>query len=183
MLMILLQGKEVFSQQDNQSLYKPSDKIITILPNGSTIGSMKSPKTDLYQEIDYDAVVIKFRNGTKEIVPVNDIRSIVFDYFTAVLDYDRNTNNKLKISNYPNPFSTSTTLEFELASHGEAVISVYDLTGHLLRTIDVLHCTAGLNSLLWDGLDNHGNPLNNGIYICKLSFYGKIAVQKLTIIK
>jgi len=77
--------------------------------------------------------------------------------------------------NYPNPFSSSTTISFILAtkSHKNSQIKIYNIKGQLVKC---LACGESLSaeadrvgySIFWDGKDKKGNTLSSGIYLYKL---------------
>ena len=73
------------------------------------------------------------------------------------------------IGNYPNPFSTTTTIRFNLPVDGEVSVRVFDLVGNLVRTINAEVSMAGEQELLFDGLSNSGAPLATGTYMYEVS--------------
>ena len=75
--------------------------------------------------------------------------------------------------NYPNPFSKDTTLTCELTRPGESLtVKIYTITGRLIRKLET-EATAGFIQLKWDGRDDDGNEVANGVY------FGKFIVKSL----
>ena len=75
--------------------------------------------------------------------------------------------------NYPNPFSKNTTLTCELTRPGKALtVKIYTVTGRLIRKLET-EATAGFIQLPWDGKDDDGNEVANGVY------FGKFIVKSL----
>lgn len=75
--------------------------------------------------------------------------------------------------NYPNPFSKNTTLTCELTRPGESLtVKIYTVTGRLIRELET-EATAGFIQLKWDGKDDDGNEVANGVY------FGKFIVKSL----
>ncbi len=73
--------------------------------------------------------------------------------------------------NYPNPFTRDTTVTCELTRPAESLtIKIYTLTGRLIRQLKT-EAPAGYIQLKWDGKDDDGNVVANGVY------YGKIIVK------
>lgn len=74
----------------------------------------------------------------------------------------------------PNPFCGKTVIKFEnsgLKIKG-CKIQIYDVSGKGIRTFCVNQCqslTAVRQVVSWDGRDDSGNLLTNGIYFCKLT--------------
>ncbi|MBD3236350.1 MAG: T9SS type A sorting domain-containing protein [Candidatus Eisenbacteria bacterium] len=68
----------------------------------------------------------------------------------------------------PNPFSSSATLRFNLASECHANLAIYDVSGRLIRTLVDGQTAAGEHTVVWDGTDNAGRRLDSGIFWMKL---------------
>jgi flagellar hook assembly protein FlgD len=62
-------------------------------------------------------------------------------------------------------------------------IAIYNITGQLVKTIVDEVKKAGLNSVTWDGKDDKGNRVCDGIYFYRLSFTGSSITKKLTLLK
>ncbi len=71
--------------------------------------------------------------------------------------------NGLLLSNYPNPFSKSTTLEYTLPVDGMVTINLYNNLGQLVTTIVEANQNAGQYSFRYES-----NALQPGIYMAKL---------------
>ena len=70
--------------------------------------------------------------------------------------------------NVPNPFSTETTISFNLRSRAEVRLEVYTLTGRLVRTLVDRSVEAGLHHVIWDGKDNSGKEVGSGVYYYRM---------------
>lgn len=64
---------------------------------------------------------------------------------------------------YPNPSSTNTTLSFELEKEGDVMVSVYSISGALVKKITKEKLMVGKQELTIDS-----ETLNEGIYIIKM---------------
>ncbi|MDZ7338038.1 MAG: C25 family cysteine peptidase [candidate division KSB1 bacterium] len=75
-----------------------------------------------------------------------------------------------EVVNYPNPFRTGTDFCYVLTAPAEKVeIRIYTLAGRLIRTLAPAPNEAGFNRLHWDGRDEDGDDIANGVYLYKLS--------------
>jgi len=78
--------------------------------------------------------------------------------------------------NYPNPFSTSTRFIFTLTGSEEPddmIIQIMTVTGRVVREIteaEIGRITIGRNisEYAWDGTDEFGDPLANGVYLYRV---------------
>ncbi|KPK66464.1 hypothetical protein AMJ82_11790 [candidate division TA06 bacterium SM23_40] len=67
--------------------------------------------------------------------------------------------------NYPNPFSSSTTIAYSLARPALVRIAIYDIRGALVRELVEETITAGPHGVGWDGRDQRGHRVGSGIYV------------------
>ncbi|MCH9007771.1 T9SS type A sorting domain-containing protein, partial [candidate division KSB1 bacterium] len=73
------------------------------------------------------------------------------------------------VMNFPNPFSNSTDFTYTLTQAADHVwLKLYTVSGRLILQLDPLPGAAGFNSIHWDGLDQQGDRLANGVYLYKL---------------
>lgn len=79
---------------------------------------------------------------------------------------------------YPNPFTSNTKMQLELPAAGMVELSIYNLKGQKVRSLDPLPLDAGSNTLSWDGKDDAGHSLANGIYFLRVANGKAIRVQK-----
>ncbi len=71
--------------------------------------------------------------------------------------------------NYPNPFSDATEFCFEISQAADVTIKVYTVAGRLIRTLSGGRMMVGYNRIFWDGRDEDGDPLADGVYLYKVS--------------
>ena len=81
--------------------------------------------------------------------------------------------------NYPNPFNPETTISYDVAKTGTVRLSVYALTGQLVRTLVDGGRAAGRYSVMWDGTDNAGRDVASGVYLCRIAAGEYRAVRKM----
>jgi len=87
-------------------------------------------------------------------------------------------NTKL-LGNYPNPFSTKTTIRFSLPQPGNISLELYDIHGRLLEVLaDNKYYPGGISNVEWVN-----KAINNGIYILRIKSETGNDVLKLNIIK
>jgi hypothetical protein len=83
--------------------------------------------------------------------------------------------------NYPNPFSTGTTIDLSLSTDAMVEIDVFDVTGRRVRTIDLGRVRAGSRQMSFDGLGDDGGLLPSGVYFYRVSAKGETLTRKLVI--
>jgi hypothetical protein len=71
--------------------------------------------------------------------------------------------------NFPNPFNTSTRIDYYVNRGGKVLLSVYTPTGRLVAHIVDGYAGPGSHSVTWDGRDRFGNDLGSGVYYYRLA--------------
>jgi cytochrome c peroxidase len=72
------------------------------------------------------------------------------------------------LASRPNPFSTVTTVRFELSSASHARLVVYDVTGRAVRRLYDQVAAPGAYAVDWDGRDDVGHGVPEGVYFYRL---------------
>ena len=73
------------------------------------------------------------------------------------------------LQNYPNPFNPITTIQFEIPVDSDIAVNIYDLNAHLVRTLFNGFKSAGIHSCVWDGKNENGRTVSNGVYLYRIS--------------
>jgi hypothetical protein len=74
--------------------------------------------------------------------------------------------------NHPNPFNSSTVIEYSLPTAGLVVVEVYNLLGQEVVTLTNDYRAHGTHNFAWDGTDSRGAPVASGVYFARMSFNG-----------
>ena len=83
------------------------------------------------------------------------------------------------LKNYPNPFSQSTVIGYQLSVSCEVILKIYNLSGKEVQTLVNENQSAGKHSVVWDGKDFKGNKLTNRLYFCKLITGKQVDTKKM----
>lgn len=83
----------------------------------------------------------------------------------------------------PNPFKSTTMLEFQIPTAGPVRLTVYDLNGHLVTTVLEEDLLAGCHDTVWDGRDSAGRDLPGGVYLFRLEASGQVAHGITTLLR
>ncbi|MCP4724149.1 MAG: T9SS type A sorting domain-containing protein [bacterium] len=96
-------------------------------------------------------------------------------YTTAPVEFEL-------IKNYPNPFNSSTLIEFSLEENARASIRIYSILGQLVKTFDNKGFVRGVNRVGWNGTTDNGSHVSSGVYLCRLTVNGRTQTRRMTII-
>jgi len=84
--------------------------------------------------------------------------------------------------NRPNPVNKLAELSFTLPKSGNYSLKIYNIAGQMIRTLDGKG-VAGQNTVTWNGLDNSGCKVANGVYLYTLNAFGNSATKKLVVVR
>ena len=92
------------------------------------------------------------------------------------------------LHNYPNPFNPETWIPYRLAEDAFVTLTIYDLSGQVVRTLDVGHQIAAVyesrsKAVYWDGRNDVGEGVASGVYFYHLSAGDYSATRKMVILK
>ncbi|MCK4806244.1 MAG: T9SS type A sorting domain-containing protein, partial [Candidatus Aegiribacteria sp.] len=74
------------------------------------------------------------------------------------------------LNNFPNPFSSTTTIAFDIPSGscGSVSLSIYDISGRIVTILFDEPLNTGSYNTIWDGRDAGGRRLDPGVYFCRI---------------
>lgn len=146
----------------NVSKYFQSDQ------NSFLSGKVRYPLNDL-SEGEHKLSLKVWDNANNSVQ-----KNIIFE----IISYD-----ELRIEqvlNYPNPMQNSTHFTFDLNQDAEITIKIFTVSGKLVRKLASLSGTAGFNMFLWDGTDEIGERIANGVYIYIITAKTVNAAENIT---
>jgi hypothetical protein len=96
----------------------------------------------------------------------------------------------LNLYNFPNPLKDKTSFMFNLQGEKRpdtGKIKIYTAAGRLIKEINLDNLIIGYNQVDWDGRDNDGDAIANGIYFYKMILTGnskiETKIEKIAILK
>lgn len=96
---------------------------------------------------------------------------------TSIND-NKNELPTLNISNYPNPFNSSTNIDYELEEECYYEISLFNSIGQMIKVLDKGEKQRGKYSINLDG-----NNLSSGIYLLKITTSNDFKYHKMILLK
>ena len=90
--------------------------------------------------------------------------------------------------NFPNPFNPETWIPYQLSKPAEVSISIHNISGHLVRTLDLGLQPVGSymtpsTAAYWDGKNAVGERVSSGIYFYTLQTADFAATRRMVILK
>lgn len=135
--------------------------------------------------LDESTLLVHKANETTPYI-IEQITKIDFDLNVSVEEMEK-VGTLLKgfklLSNFPNPFNPSTTINYKIGETGLVEIKIFDVNGRLTNTLVSENRTPGDYSVEWAGNDSKGNDVAAGMYFYTLSLNGVDESRKMLLVK
>ena len=133
--------------------------------------------------IEFGALLDNEDPSTKEILFKKYLDFFGIEENTSDINDDKIFSNVKTSISYPNPFKTQTSIEFFLNSDSKVKLSIYNINGQIITTLINKYLAKGIHKIIWDGKDNSGKNVSEGIYFYKLQSQNFIEANKMILIK
>jgi len=138
--------------------------------------------------IDTDPDTVWFRGG------INQPLSVIFDYYNWVLDYHTEVPSEVETESptpsryslhpaYPNPFNSSTVIEYTVPFTCRANLSIWNVLGQKVATLVDGEISAGEHRIIWNGKNSTNGELSSGVYLVGMTAPGYSKLEKVVLIK
>ena len=122
----------------------------------------------------------------RHIVTVDDVKNSAIQ-LENLIAYEIPAETEL-LRNYPNPFNPETWIPYHLSEDADVKLTIYDISGEVVRDIDVGHQTAAkydtrAKAIYWDGRNRFGEQVASGIYFYHLDAGDFSGTRKMVILK
>ena len=87
------------------------------------------------------------------------------------------------LQNHPNPFNPSTTIRYYMPERGAVTLSIFDVTGRLVKRLVDEHQERGPHSITWEGLNDEGAGVASGIYFYRMTVGKETISRKMVLLK
>ena len=87
------------------------------------------------------------------------------------------------LGNYPNPFNPVTTLRFDLDYTSKVNVTVYNILGNEIITLQNGELVAGRHSIQWNANNTYGQKVPSGLYLYKVTSDNRILTGKMLLMK
>ncbi|MBC8310728.1 MAG: T9SS type A sorting domain-containing protein [Candidatus Marinimicrobia bacterium] len=133
-------------------------------------------------------------NGITVIYNVDEgilsTESFVFDGHPINLIIASSIGENVEITNeftlmniYPNPFNPQTSINYELSVDSFVSLDIYNMNGQLVNQLVNKTVSAGMNSVVWNGINSAGMDVSAGVYLVKLNSNGNSISQMVSLLK
>ena len=92
------------------------------------------------------------------------------------------------LQNYPNPFNPECWIPFELSEKANVVIRIYNISGQLVKTLELGEKEAGAyttqsRAAYWNGRNEEGDEIASGVYFYQMQAGNKVMTKRAVVLK
>ena len=87
------------------------------------------------------------------------------------------------LGNYPNPFNPVTTLRFDLDYTSDVTVTIYNINGNEIKTLQNSEMKAGRHSMRWNATNDFGQRVPSGLYLYKVVSDSRMLTGKMLLLK
>jgi hypothetical protein len=116
--------------------------------------------------------------------PYSGISEFAVDIVSGIDSGDGAIPSDYKLyQNHPNPFNASTRIAFQIPYNSKVKIEIFDITGALVATLVDSQYSAGVHTIIWQGINSKGESLASGVYLYKLTVGDISSVRRMILLK
>jgi hypothetical protein len=163
------------------------DVTVTLIGSDGSVITTTTDKDGNYSfskvKEDYYIASCKIGNNTYEnsFVLLDEDKTIDFDIIDVVVDINEPKDIPITYSlsqNYPNPFNPTTTIQYSIPKDEFVKLTVYDVTGKVVKELVSGHKTAGKYSV-----EFNASSYSSGTYYYKIEAGEYKDIQKMMLVK
>mgnify|MGYP003964269361 CR=1 FL=1 len=124
-------------------------------------------------------IFVSYQDDGTDFVSVYLLEDSTFIEIAQIQDWDQTTGLSLYEDetllqkytlhqNYPNPFNPTTTISYSLSEQSTAKLTIFDIQGREVRTLQDVERPPGNYEVQWNGMDRSGNPVSTGVYFARM---------------
>jgi len=167
------------------------DHIVAIAP-AQMIFMNSSPEYGA--SVSYDAGTYRTVGSSFELGGLQDGEKTKDDLMIQILEFfniqgvwtsvkDNQPGASVKAGSYPNPFRDETVIRFESQKPGRVSLEVYNSNGQLVNRLLDAEVRAGTHEVRWDGSNNSGKRVAEGMYFYRLQAGNEMVTGKLMLME
>lgn len=142
------------------------------------------PDIPRYFAANRDGSVVITRDSVADETQIWNVRSLLFPK-PVLFGVVKQT---ALLANFPNPLNPETWIPYQLAESANVQIHIYDVAGHLVRTLDLGTKLAGSylareSAAYWDGRNKMGEAVGSGAYFYALETGDYRTTRRMTVVK
>jgi len=161
------------------------DILYTVGAKGMAVYDMTSDYQELVYSSSLRGSVISASPG---IIATTDgcalhIYKLSSDSISVAIGNSEDYKSAWLLDNYPDPFNSSTVIQYELTNESIVRLIVYNLLGQQVSTLVSSVKPAGKHFVNWDGKNQNGKSVASGVYFYRLETAETVLSKKMLLLK
>jgi glucuronoarabinoxylan endo-1,4-beta-xylanase len=140
-------------------------------------GNVSGSNSPIYRA---SVTLVDKSDTTKQVLTLTDVSgNYSLNVITSVESSESLPSKFALEQNYPNPFSSSTSISYELNKQTDVQLTIYDVLGREVKKFSVGNQNVGVHGVQWDARNNFGVKLASGVYFYTMQVGGKTLTKKM----
>ena len=142
------------------------------------------PDIPRYFAANQDGLVVITQDNISDQARIWNVKSLLFPKPVLFGEVKRTT----LLANFPSPLNPETWIPYQLTEAAHVQIRIYDVAGHLVRTLDLGPKLAGSylsreQAAYWDGRNDMGESVSSGVYFYTLEAGDYQRTRRMTVVR
>jgi agmatine deiminase len=95
----------------------------------------------------------------------------------------QNNQEPARLTCFPNPFRDETRIMADMRSPSMVRMEILDMKGRMVKALMNKHSAAFHEDISWDGSDESGSKVPEGIYLCRLTTSSQTVVRQIVVLR
>jgi len=135
------------------------------------------------KEIDRNEAIYAIQHNRNPFIDRPDFVARVFQPELSPVPQPTLNSTMVLYQNVPNPFNPATTISYDLRTAVQVDLRVFDLAGHLVRTLVRDSQAMGPHQVIWQGRDQAGRTVAAGVYFYRLQTGVDVQTRRMLLAK
>ncbi|MCF8365447.1 MAG: T9SS type A sorting domain-containing protein [Bacteroidales bacterium] len=156
----------------------------TIFTCNDNIGRMVMNQTENYSVVSSSVVLGALANGDSLNLKPFLITEIVYKFleYNPAVSMEEPETGISKVSNFPNPAYSSTTIKYQLQKPGKVSAIIFDANGKKIKSLFDGWQPSGNFALNWNLTTENGQPVKPGVCFYQLKTDAAVYTGKITVL-
>jgi len=112
-----------------------------------------------------------------------DMATVKYWSSVGILESKLKSAECLLLDVIPNPMKTHSAIRYALRSEGAVSLSIYDVSGRLIKNLVNEYQQPGTCSIAWNGMDDNDRQVSAGVYFCVLKTEDQQVSKKIVTVE
>lgn len=161
-----------------------AEDALPLLSSEEGHGRMFIHETDDYKVISSSVVIGAIANSDSLNIKPYLLSEFVnyFIGYNPITSLQENVEQLFSGTSFPNPFSSETTIVFDLEQRSPVTVQLYDMSGRLVNQLADAVYGPGRHTLQWDATNQAGERVDKGFYFCRIQSGNQVKTHKIIVV-